>query len=219
MPLIGLAGQESVEALEPQPERPVVERTGRRGLGRRREMPLPGAVRGVAVEPQHLGDRRCRPRQERVVAREPGRHLGDRGEADRVVVAAGEQRCPARRAQRGRVEVGVAQPARREFADVRGIDRTAERRELSEAEVVEHDHDDVRRLLPAGGRRRASRESPPGRSPRSHRGRGCERCGRTSGGWSITSPTVRHVRGGPLSRVRSTPRRAARRRVRRSGGR
>ena len=36
--------------------------------------------------------------------------FGDHTEPDRVVIASGDYCCPRRRAQRGRVEIGVAQP-------------------------------------------------------------------------------------------------------------
>ena len=80
----------------------------------------------------------------------PERRLGDRRQPERVVVAAGHQAAASWRAQRGRVEVRVAQASRRDALERRRVAEPAERRELPEADVVPDHHDDVR--APAGGR-------------------------------------------------------------------
>ena len=49
-----------------------------------------------------------------VVARVAGGLLGDHAEADGVMVAAGDQRRPRGRTERGRVELRVAQPRLRD---------------------------------------------------------------------------------------------------------
>ena len=82
-----------------------------------------------------------------VIARIAGRLLRDHAEADRVVVAAGDQRRPRRRAERGGVEVRVAQAvsAMRSSAGV-GI-TPPKVLGHAEADVVGHDQQDVRRAL------------------------------------------------------------------------
>ena len=98
---------------------------------------------------QHLGEEAVLERNLAVVPGVAGGELGDRGHAVAVMVAPGHDARPARRAQRGRVHVGVAQPVRRERVEVRRRDRAAVAAQLPEADVVEHDHQDVGR---AGGR-------------------------------------------------------------------
>ena len=58
IPLVGLAAEEAVEALEPAAERPAVERARRGVVLRRRQVPLAEAERVVAVLEQHLGQHR-----------------------------------------------------------------------------------------------------------------------------------------------------------------
>ena len=96
MPLVDLAGQEAMEAFETEPDWPTVEGAGGGLLRRRRQVPLAGAVGGVAGLFQHFGDRCSALRQERVGAGETACHFGNGGEADRMVVAAREERSAAR---------------------------------------------------------------------------------------------------------------------------
>ena len=107
--LVRLAADEAVEVLEPRSGGPRVEGTHRARLPYRHLVALAELRRGVAVELERLGKRRGRVRPDRVVARRRGRDLGDTAHADRMVVAAGEQRLPRRRAERGRVEPVVLQ--------------------------------------------------------------------------------------------------------------
>ncbi len=72
-------------------------------------------------------------------------------------VAAGHDRCARWRAERGGVEVVVAEPALRERVDVGRLDETAEAAELREARVVEENQDDVWSLVG----RRGVRRGPP----------------------------------------------------------
>ena len=107
--LARLAAQEAPEVVEPEPVGPAVERARRTLLMVRRQMPLAERRRAVAVLLQHPRKRRRVLREERRVAREARRELTDRAEADRVVVAARQQRRARRRAQRRDVERVVAQ--------------------------------------------------------------------------------------------------------------
>src|SRR5262249_12248863 len=63
----------------------------------------------------------------------------------RGVVAPRQQARAGRRAERGRVEVRVAQPVVGDPIDVRRLDQTPERLHRGEADIVENDVEDVRR--------------------------------------------------------------------------
>ena len=98
-----------------------------------------------------------------VAVREAGRRLGDAGHAVGRVVAAGEQARPGRRAQRGRVPLGVAQPGRGDPVDVRRVDQPAVAAQRAESDVVQHHVDHVRR--PRRGDRLGERRPVGGRVP------------------------------------------------------
>ncbi len=101
----------------------------------------------VAVVPQDRADRALLDRDDRVVAGEAGRDLADHAEAHRVVVAPGDQRRARRRAERRRMEVGVAQAAPGDAVERRGRDHAAEGAGRAEAVVIGHDQQHVGRLL------------------------------------------------------------------------
>ena len=69
--LVGLPLEEPVKPIEPACQRPLIERTGGRDVGRRSEMPLPGTERGIPLGLQQLGDRRRRVRDVTQLMREP----------------------------------------------------------------------------------------------------------------------------------------------------
>ena len=143
-PVVGVALEEAVVALEPHPERPAVEGAGGRPLPARREVPLAdgqGAVAGVA---QQAGEGRRALGQPGGVAGVAHRQVGQKAHPHRVVVASGEERGPGRRAQGGHVEAVVAQPAVGQAVDVRRGDVRAEAPQLGEAGVVEDDGHHVR---------------------------------------------------------------------------
>ena len=58
IPLVGLAADEAVELVEALVRRPAIERSRHAGLPRGRLVPLAEGAGAVAVEPQHLGQRR-----------------------------------------------------------------------------------------------------------------------------------------------------------------
>ena len=142
-----LAAEEAPEVVEPQPGRPAVERPGEALLVVRGEMPLPEAAGQVAVLLEDPREGRAVARNGRVVAREGAGELADHAEAHPVVVAAGQQRRPGRRAQRRDVEAVVAQAVVREPRVVRRLDRPAEGARVSEPGVVDQDEQDVRCVL------------------------------------------------------------------------
>ena len=143
--LPGLTTEEAPEVVESEPRRPAVERPGEPLLVVGGEMPLPEASRQVAVLLEDAREERTVARNGRVVSGERAGELADHAEAHPVVVAAGQQRCPGRRAERRDVEPVVAQPVLREPRVVRGLDRTAEGARIPEASVVDEDQEDVRR--------------------------------------------------------------------------
>ena len=143
--LVGLAPDEAVEVLKAAAGRPPVERPGRAGLPHRHLVAFADLRCGVPVEPQRLGQRRLRAGSDRVVARCRGGQLGDRAHPDRVVVAAGQQRLPGRRAQSGGVEPAVAQPAIGQPLRRRRVDRPAEYARGPEPDVIKQHHQHVRR--------------------------------------------------------------------------
>ena len=115
IPLVVLAADEAVEVLESAAAgRPRIERARRTGLPHRHLVTLAELRGRVAVEFERQRERRLGVGQHRAVAGRGGRDLGDAAHADRVVVAAGEQRLARRRAQRRGVEARVpaARPSR-----------------------------------------------------------------------------------------------------------
>ena len=143
--LVCLAADEPVEVLEATAGRPVLERPHRARLPHRHLVALAELRRGVPVELEDLGQRRARVRSHRVVARRGRRDLRDAAHPDRVMVAAAQQRGARRRAQRRRVEAIELQAPGRETLRVRRRARTAERARGAEADVVDEDHEHVRR--------------------------------------------------------------------------
>ena len=142
--LVRLTAEEAVEAFEAATERPAIAARGEVHFVVGREVPLADRPRRVAVRDEHLGEERIRRRDAAVVSGEAGREVGDATHAVRVMVASGEQARARRRAQRGRVEVAVAQPAGGETVEDGCVEIGAEATELREADVVEHDQHDVR---------------------------------------------------------------------------
>src|SRR5262245_53915760 len=108
-PLVGVAAHEAVEIVEAHAGRPLVERPGPARLELRGVVVLAEPRRPVAMVLQDPADGRLVAGHGAVVAGEARRLLGHDPEAHRMVVAPGDQRGACRRAQRGRVEVGVAQ--------------------------------------------------------------------------------------------------------------
>ena len=146
-PLVGLAAEEAVKILEPQSDRPLVERAGRAVLVGRNVVVLAEPRRRVAVVAQNPADGGVVRPDDRIVARIAGRQFADHAIADLMMVAPGDQRRPRRRAKGGRVELGVAQAGRRDAVERRRRDDAAECAGDAIALVVGHDEQDVRRAL------------------------------------------------------------------------
>ena len=151
-PMVGVAAEEPVVALEALAQRPVLERTRRGALVAWGEVPLADREGGVALVAQDLGERAGLVGDAGRVAGEVHRQVGQHADADAVVVATGEQAGARRRAHRGRVEVGEAHPPVGQLVDRRGGDVGAVAAQLCEADVVEHDHHHVGRAGTVRGR-------------------------------------------------------------------
>ena len=109
------------------------------------------------MRPQHF---RQRPRLARDLAAIAGIaaiEIGETADADRMMVAPGEQRRARRRAHRGGVEARIAQAFGSELVDGPRLDRRAVAAEIGKSHIVEQDDQDVRRAL-----RRFRRRRPPG---------------------------------------------------------
>ena len=99
-PLAAVTGVEPIEVIETHAGRPLSERAGLAGLERRRIVVLAVPGGAVAVLLQDLGNGGVFRPHHAVVAGEARRHLRDHAEADRMVIAPGQQRRTRRRAQR-----------------------------------------------------------------------------------------------------------------------
>ena len=145
-------GQEMASGLRVPPKweaisRPQRERPHRRGLGRRRVVPLTERGRLVAVGPEHLRERRGRPRNHAGVAVPVHRTLRNGPRPHPLVVAPGQERRPRRRADRRRVERVVADAFVGDARQRWGVDRPAVGVGQAEADVVKQDDEDVGRVL------------------------------------------------------------------------
>ena len=128
VPLVGLGAQETVEAVEAPPDRPVAPGGGHVHLGLGAEMPLAHHV-GVPTQlAQDLGQGAVLRGDHPTGVGEPDRRLGDARHAVAGVVAPGQQARPGRRAQRRGVPLRVAQPPGGDPLDVGHLDRAAIRR-------------------------------------------------------------------------------------------
>jgi hypothetical protein len=160
VPLVALAAQEPVEVLEAVAGRgPPVVGAGRARFPHRYLVALAELGRGVTVEPQDLGQRRTGVGPHGRIAGGGGRHLGYAAHADRMVVAAAEQRRPCRRAQGGRVEPRVLEAPGGQPLGGGRAHRSSEGARSAEADVVQQHDQHVR-----GSGGRAQRRD--GREPR-----------------------------------------------------
>ena len=99
LPLAGVAADEAVKIFEAHSIRPLLERPGLARLIGRRVVVLAEPRGRVPVRFQDCADGALVDRDDRVVTREPRRYFADHTGADRVMVAARDQRCARRRAQ------------------------------------------------------------------------------------------------------------------------
>ena len=147
LPLVGVAADEAVEILKAHAGRPLVERSDRTCGEGRRVVVLAEPRSRIAVVEQDPADGGLVLRDNAVVAGESRRLLRDDAEADRMVVASGDQRRPRRRAERGGMDVGVAQAVVGNAVHRRRRDDAAERARHAETGIVRDDQHDIGRLL------------------------------------------------------------------------
>src|SRR5260370_38315317 len=106
-PLIGLAAEEAVELVEARAGRPAVGWAGRTHLPSGGLMRLAECRRAVAIQPQHLRQRRYAVGALPGLSRESGSGFGNRAHVVHVMIATAEQ-CGSRgRAERCGVELVV----------------------------------------------------------------------------------------------------------------
>ena len=123
--LIGLGIEEAIEAIKATAERPSVERPGRAAFGQRRDMPFADHVVAIAVRPQHFRQRPCLARNLAAISGIAAIEIGETADADRMMVAPGEQRRARGRAHRGGMKAGIAKTFGGELVDGRRFDGRA----------------------------------------------------------------------------------------------
>jgi hypothetical protein len=147
LPLVSVAADKAVEIFEAHSGGPLIERPHLAGGERRRVMILAEPRRGVAVIEQNPSDSCLVLGDDAVVARESRGLFRDHAEAGGMMVAPGNQRSARRRAERGGVNVIVAQAVFRYAIHRRCRDDAAERARDAETGIVRDDKKYVRRLL------------------------------------------------------------------------
>ena len=140
-PLVGLAADEAVELVEARAGRPAVGRTGGAHFPGRGLVRLAERRGGEAVEPEHLGQGRHAVGSLAGLPGERGGRLRDRTHVAHVMIPAGEQGRPRRRAERRGVKVIVPQPAPCQPIGRWHVDGPSERAGLTESHVVDQ-HDE-----------------------------------------------------------------------------
>ena len=158
LPLARVAADEAVEVLEAHAGRPLVEGPGLAVREEWRVVVLAEPRGRIPVVFQDGADGALLDGDDRVVTGKPGCYFADHPKAHRMMVASGDERRPRRRAERGGVEVRVAQPALGDAIQGRGRDDSAEGPRRAEAVVVGHDQQHVGRAL-----RRHNAGRPPRR--------------------------------------------------------
>ena len=147
VPLPRIPAQEAVEVVKSPAVRPPPERPGRALLAVGGQVPLAERRGAVPVLRQDPRPRRAITRNRRRVTGEPAGELTNRAEADRMVIPAGQQRRPGRRAQRGDMEPVVPQPPVSHPRVIRGVDRPAERAGVAEPGIIDQHQQDIRGSL------------------------------------------------------------------------
>jgi hypothetical protein len=95
-PLVSLAAEETIEVIESHPVRPLVKRPCQTDLIAGSIVVLADPRCRVAILPQDRADGGTLRPDDGVVSRVSGGHFGNHAEADRVMVAARDQRCSCR---------------------------------------------------------------------------------------------------------------------------
>ena len=185
IPLPGLTAQEPPEVVKAPGVRPPAERARRALLAIRRQVPLAERGRAVAVHLQHLRERRAVLRDERRIAGKAGGQLADGTETDSMMITAGQQGSPGRRAQRRHVEPVVPDTLLGHPRHGRRADRAAERTRVPEPRIIDQHQQHVGRPL--------RRRDVPDKAP--VRGRARQRPVRRT-----LKRRIRHGQPGPVDR-------------------
>ena len=173
--LVGVTAQEAVEALEASAQRPAVIGPCRRRLMRRGQVPFADSVGVVALLQEDFREKTVLKGNHPIAAGKTGGAFGDAGQAIRVMVASGEQARAGGGAEGRRVKVGVAQPAGRKRVEMRRADRRTVTAKLTEAGVVQHDEQYIRRAILSLERSRPGWRGLIRCAP-DDAGEGCARC-------------------------------------------
>src|ERR1700722_15872657 len=113
-PLVSLSAEKAVKIFETVAYRPTCEGSGYAGLPNRRLMHLAEGCGAVAIQLEDLGDRGYLVRPHTGVSRSAGCQFCNRSHPDRMMVASCKKRLARRRAERGGMELRVAQAVLRE---------------------------------------------------------------------------------------------------------
>lgn len=143
LPLAGVAADETVEVIEAQAVRPLVEGAGLSRLVEGRVVVLAEPGGGVAVVLQDRPEGAGFLADHRVVAGETGGDFAHHTGAGHMVVAPGDQRRSRGRAERGGVEVGVTQARLGNPIQGRGRHHAAEGARCAKAAIVGHDQQHI----------------------------------------------------------------------------
>src|SRR5215469_7262530 len=99
MPVVCIAAEESVEVFEAHPAWPLIERPVGAFQPVRNQVVLTEPRCVVTISDKDVADSACAFRNNRVIARIPGREFRDITEPDAVMVSTSEQRSPRGRAE------------------------------------------------------------------------------------------------------------------------
>src|SRR4029450_2147585 len=155
LPLARVTTNEAIEKI-PHSVGPLIERSGLARLIEGRVVVFAEPRGRITVGLQDRANRAFLNRNDRVVTREAGRYFADHTETYRVMVAACDNCCSRRRAQRRRMEIRVTQAIPRDAIHRRRGYHAAKRARRTETLVIRHDEQNVRRTL-----RRHDSRCPP----------------------------------------------------------
>ena len=145
IPLIGFATEETVEAVEPLLQRPLLPARARRHVLFGDVVVLAEPERAPARILQELADGRGLLGEPSARAGKTVRRLGDRGHAVHVMIASRQHRRSRWRAERGGMPLRIRQAVSGELVERRHVDPAAVRRPGREAGVVVQDEEEIRR--------------------------------------------------------------------------
>ena len=144
VPVVRRRAEKAVPVIETAPRRPLVERTRRVPPRHRRQVPLSDGITAVTARVQEFGQGPYVVAYPTPVPGMVTAPFGNVAHARGMGVHTGQQARPGRRAQRGNMEVVVAQAMGGETVHAWRGHLGPIAAEVAETHVVEHDQDDVR---------------------------------------------------------------------------